>query len=282
MMLLGRLVHSLRGLGLGVNILGNLAWLVVLALTAKALNLVNTLAPAVKNIYVLGPIFTPDLIVIVLILFVIVKISFSEKEPEIIFAEKILFRKVKYGPRSKSLTFGFALSPKIGIINKVRIYDTELILCYMHCRQAETDNKKIIERHRVEEFSTTAKYVETVHRYSFFSEELSYGVLKPISETQGVPNYDRIVLILTGFYGKRPKRFARRHEFKFSDIMFADQTPKVVEYHYQNNQIIEKVNWENFHLVHYAEDIIISRKKELGDLLYKKYVEPDHKPSKND
>ncbi len=278
---LGRLVHSLRGLGLGVNILGNIVVFVVLALIAKALNLVKALAPAVNNIYASGPIFTPDLILIVLILFVIAKISFREKEPEIIFAEKVLFRKVRYGPRSNNLMFGFALSPKIGIRNKVKIYDTELTLCYMHCRQAETD-KKIIERYRVEEFSTTAKYVETVHRYSFFSEELSYGVLKPISEAQGVPNYDRIVLLLTGFYGKRPKRFAQSREFKFSDIMFADQTPKVVEYHYQNNQIIEKVNWENFHLVNYTEDVITSRKLELRDLLSKKYVEPDRKSSKND
>ncbi len=58
---------------------------------------------------------------------------------------------------------------------------------------------KFVERQRVEEFSTTAKYVETVHRYSFFSEDLSYGILKPISEAQGVPNLDRIILILTGF-----------------------------------------------------------------------------------
>lgn len=174
MMPLGRLVHSLRGLGLGVNILGNIAVIIVLALIAKALNLVKALAPGVKNIYASGPIFTPDLIIIFLILFVIAKISFSEKAPEIIFAEKVLFRKVEYGPRSKSLMFGFALSPKIGIRNKVKIYDTELTLCYMHCRQAETD-KKIIERHRVEEFSTTAKYVETVHRYSFFRKNCLMG-----------------------------------------------------------------------------------------------------------
>lgn len=64
--------------------------------------------------------------------------------------------------------------------------------------------------------------------------------------------------------------------------MFADQTPKVVEYHYQNNQIIEKVNWENFRLVNYKEDVIISRKEEIRDLLYKKYVKPDRKSSKND
>jgi hypothetical protein len=268
---------------LGANIIGNLAYTVLGIIILGALNQAKSLAPVIKYLFTASPSFIANLISISLILFVIIKISFNEVEPKIIFAEKIIFRKVQYGQRSKNLISGFALSPKIGIKNKVKIYDTKLTLCYMRCRQAERDNMKHVERRGVEEFSTTANYVETVHRYSFFSEDLSYGLLKPISEAQGAPNLDRIILILTGFYGRKPKPFMRKHEYNFSDIKFADQTPKVVEYHYQNNQIIEKVKWENFHLVDYSEETSLQRIHELKELLREKYVKPaEHKVSKDD
>ena len=275
------LVDNLRQMHLGSSVLGNFVYSILGIIVIGALNQTKSLAPVISYMYTSSPLFIANLISISLILF-IVKISFNEKEPKIIFAQKIIFRKVQHGQRSKDLIYGFALSPKIGIKNKVRIYETRLILCHMHFIQAERDNMKFVERQRVEEFSTTAKYVETVHRYSFFSEDLSYGILKPISEAQGVPNLDRIILILTGFYGRKPKPFMRKHEFQFSDIKFADQTPKVVEYHYQHNQVIEKVNWDNFHLVNYSEEISLQRIQELSRLLNEKYVKPGTSVNKDD
>ena len=275
MISLSNLVSNFRQMGLVKSIIGNFAYYVLGIIILGALNQAKSLAHVIEYIYTASPSFIANLISIILLLFVIIKISINEVEPKIIFAEKIIFRKVKYGQRSKDLISGFALSPKIGIKNKVRIYDTRLTLCHMHYNQAERDNTNYVERRRVEEFSTTARYVETVHRYNFFSEDLSYGLLKPISEAQGAPNLDRIILILTGFYGRKPKPFVRKHEFNFSDIKFADQTPKVIEYHYQRNQIIEKVNWENFHLVNYSEETSLQRIQELRELLNVKYVKPE-------
>ena len=280
--LVGKLVSNFRQMGLGASIIGNFAYTILGIIILGVLNQIKSLAHVIGHIYTASPSFIANLISIILLLFVIIKISINEVEPKIIFAEKIIFRKVKYGQRSKDLLSGFALSPKIGIKNKVRIYNTRLSLCYMHYSQAERDNRNYVERHGVEEFSTTASYVETVHRYSFFSEDLSYGLLKPISEAQGAPNLDRIILILTGFYGRKPKPFMRKHEFNFSDIKFADQTPKVIEYHYQRNQIIEKVNWDNFHLVNYSEETSLQRIQELRKLLNVKYVKPELIVNKDD
>jgi hypothetical protein len=277
------LAHHLKKMGLIGEILGNLTAGFILFILLGALEQVKALAPLVRYLYAPSSLFFTNLITIFLIIFAILKISLNEKEPEVIFAEKIIFRKVKFGSRTQKLTHRFALSPKIGIKNDVEIFDTRMTLCYMHCRQAEGGSRKYIERHGVEEFTTTADYVETVHRYSFFSEDLSYRVLKPISEAQGSPNHDRIIIVLTGFYGKKARKFIRKHEFSFSDIKFADQTPKVVEYQYQKDQLTQKFNWDNFHLVTYlSEGETSQRIEELRQLLNEIYIEPEPEITENE
>ncbi len=277
-MLLPPLIDNLKKMGLPSQILGNLAAGFVLFIGIGALSQLKRLAPLTQYVYAPGPVYFMCLITIALSISIILKISQNEKEPAIIFADKIIFRKVEFGPRTQKLAYRFALSPKIGIKNKIQIYDTKMALCYMRCRQAEAGGEKHIERYGVEEFTTTANYVETVHRFSFFSEELSYGVLKPISEALGAPNHDRIVLVLTGFYGKRPKRFMRKHELSFSNIKFADQTPKVVQYQITNNQLTKNINWDAFHSVNYLSEIETSQRiEELKLLLAEMYVEPESK-----
>jgi hypothetical protein len=270
-------------MGLIGEILGNLLAGFILFMLLRALEQVKGLAPLVKYLYTPTSLFFTNLVIILLIILVILKISLDETEPEVIFAEKIIFRKVKFGSRTQKLTHHFALSPKIGIKNGVEIFDTRMTLCYMHCRQAEGGSGKYIERYSVEEFTTTADYVETVHRYSFFSEDLSYRILRPISEAQGSPNHDRIIIVLTGFYGKKARRFIRKHEFRFSDIKFADQTPKVVEYQSLKDRLTQKFNWDNFHLVTYlSEDETSRRIEELRQLLIEIYIKPEPERTEND
>jgi hypothetical protein len=283
MRLLRALIQYLEKMGLIGNTLGNLIAGSIPLVLLGALDQVKALAPLVSYLYTPKSFLFINLITILLISVVILMISLGETEPEVIFAEKIIFRKVKFGPRTQRITHRFALSPRIGIKNGVEIFDTRMTLCYMRYCQAEGGRRKYIERHGVEEFITTAVYVKTVHRYSFFSEDLSYRVLKPISEAQGSPIHDRIIIILTGFYGKKARKFIRKHEFSFSDIKFADQTPKVVEYQSQKGELTQRINWDNFHLVNYlSEGETSQRIEELRQLLNEIYIEPEPERTENE
>lgn len=283
MRLLRALIQHLKKMELIDNTLANLlAWSIPLILLGT-LDQVKAFAPLVSYLYTPKSLFFINLITIFLTIFVILKISLNETEPDVIFAEKMLFRKVKFGSRTQKITHHFALSPKIGIKNGVEIFDTRKTLCFMHGRQSEGSSRKYIERHGVEEFTTTAAHVETVHRYSFYSENLSYRFLKPIFEAQGSPNHDRIIIILTGFYGRKARKFICKREFNFSDIKFADQTPKVVEYHSQKDQLTQNINWNNFHLVNYlTEGQTNQRIEELRQLLDEIYIEPEPESTEND
>lgn len=170
--------------------------------------------------------------------------SETECKPDIIFSNKIILRKVKFGPRTQDLKRQFALAFRILISNQIELYNSKITLIYMHRKRDK--NSALLQRHGVEEFSTSADYIDTIHRCSFFSDELSYRVLKPISEPRGSSNYDRILIVMTGFYGDTPKSFMYKQEYSFSDIVFADQTPKVVTYDSNDEKVI---NSDNFHIV---------------------------------
>lgn len=246
-------------------------------LFSSILNKIKIWQPFFDSIFSPVSIFFINVITIFLLVFFIIninqKIQAREKEPDLIFARNLIFRKVKFGPRTQAINQRFALSVKVGIRNDIDIFDTKMTLLYMHYRQ-RSDSK--IERHGVEEFVTTVSYVNTVHRYSFYSDELSYRTLKPIAEERGKPNYDRIIVILSGYYGNQLDKFVCKHEYLFSDISFADQTPKISEFTLQENDLIKSVDWSKFHSVNnLSNEEYKQRKIELNQILDEIYIEPD-------
>jgi uncharacterized protein with PQ loop repeat len=75
---------------LGASVMGIFVYSILGIIVIGALNQAKSLAPVISYMYTSSPLFIANLISISLILF-IVKISFNEKEPKIIFAQKIIF-----------------------------------------------------------------------------------------------------------------------------------------------------------------------------------------------
>ena len=172
----------------------------------------------------------------------------EEEKPEIIFSNIIIFRKIKRGKRTLELRESFALSPKIGIKNGVEILNTRMTLFYAIFKQRGDSNTNIV-RDGVEQIISEVNYVEGVHRYSFFSDELPFTILKRIITAIGIPNNDQIIIVLTGSYGKNLKKFYLKHEYRPTDIVIADDSPKVIEYSIRENQRIQTPDWDKIHSI---------------------------------
>lgn len=213
------------------------------------------------------------LIVIALLLAIVYKLYHLEESPEnelepiILFSKIIIFRKIKRGLRSMELVKSFALSPKIGVMHEAEIFDTKLTLYYCIYKQKNGDSGSIL-RDGVEEITSEARYLEGVHRYSFYSDELPFKILERIISVSGKPSNDRIVILLTGSYGKDLKRFRCKHVYSSRDIVIADDTPKVIEYTIQDGQLIQKPDWDRLHLcVELENSEFDARVKELEMLV---------------
>ena len=227
-----------------VSIIGTFATAVILAQYSGFSKLVLSWLQSVKDQVLQNPLLATLLLIttvqlLISILALLIREISNEKEerPEIIFSNKIILRKVKRGKRTLSLERSFALSPKILIKNHVELFDTRMTLFYAIYKQRVDDDINI-DRDGVEEVTSEAYYVVNVHRYSFYSDELPINILKRIVTALGIPNNDRITIILTGLYGKKQRRFYERHEYLLADIVLADDSPKVIEYSIRDYQLM--------------------------------------------
>lgn len=262
--------------GIGI-VIGTFLMSLIFSITSFTLSKLKSLELISDYIFSFQTIFFLNLLSIFLVALTALVLSrrlpIRTVEPNVIFSNKIIFRKVRFGARTQHEGRRFALSIKVLITNNVQIFNTKLSLIYMHYERGD-DHPGTIERHGVEEFTTTVNYVDTVHRYSFFSDELSYRTLKPISEPKGSHNYDRIVVVLTGFHSKHLRPFIQEHQYSFEDIKFADTTPKVVTYKGEERK--KMIDLSKFHEVNYLTNHEVrERKEELQRILEDMYVKPD-------
>lgn len=227
-----------------VSIIGTIASAVIFAQYSGFSKLVLSWLQSVKDQVLQNPLLALLLLVttvqlLISILALLIREISNEKDerPEIIFSNKIILRKVKRGKRTLRLERSFALSPKILIKNHVELFDTRMTLFYAIYKQRVDDDINI-DRDGVEEVTSEAYYVVNVHRYSFYSDELPIKILKRIVTALGIPNNDRITIILTGLYGKKQRRFYERHEYLLADIVLADDSPKVIKYSIRDNQLM--------------------------------------------
>lgn len=172
-------------------------------------------------------------------------------EPEVIFSEKITIRKINNGPRKGD----FALSVKVGIKNhqSVKVFNTKMTFCYIRY----SSKGHAIQRHGIEQFNCLSDYVDIVHRFDFFTQEISFLALKPIVQNRVKSNLDRISIIFSGYYDiHEPTRFVRIKDYSFDEIAFAKQTVKVLEFH---SDFVPEVTWNNFNKIEYLDSDIEQR-----------------------
>lgn len=218
------------------------------------------------------------LTIITLMMVIILRYPRRKEEPEndlvpkILFSDIMIFRKIKRGIRTEDPIKSFALSPKIGVINNVEVLDTRMSLFYCIYKQVNDGNGSIV-RDGVEEVTSDASYIEMVHRYSFYSEKLPFKILERIVSVSGKPSDDRIVIVLTGSYGKDLRKFWCKHVYSSKDIIIADETPKVIEYAIQDGEEIQKPDWAKLHRYIPLDDSALhARVEELKQLVRDRHV----------
>ncbi|MEL6462133.1 MAG: hypothetical protein AAFQ91_28555 [Cyanobacteria bacterium J06621_15] len=222
---INRIIKSFRK-DIVLGAIGSLFATLLLYLVTKFRDNISLLSPVVNYIASELAFF----IIIFLLVFIIVialiinsKLE-NDKQPEIKFGNPITLRRIYHGSRSLDIAKSYALSVRVGVVNKVKLFNTEMTLCFVRFKEKSSSNnidKQSFERHGVEEYYAKAAYVEFLHRFSFYSEEMSYLLLKAILDPKGYSNYDKLIVVFTGFYGKKAdKKFVCQHEYLLSETKF--------------------------------------------------------------
>lgn len=273
---INRIIKSFRK-DIVLGAIGSLLATLLLYLVTKFRDNISLLSPVVNYIASELAFF---IIIFLLIFIIVVALIINsklehDKQPEIKFGDLITLRRIYHGSRSLDIEKSYALSVRVGVINKVKLFNTEMTLCFVRFKEKPSSNfeKQSFERHGVEEYYAKAAYVEFLHRFSFYSEEMTYLLLKAILEPKGYSNYDKLIVVFTGFYGKKAdKKFVCQHEYLLSETKFANQTPKVMEFYQKDARLIPKFNWDNlngfFKLESDKKNEFISGLKEVVDKKY--------------
>ena len=163
---------------------------------------------------------------------------------------------------------------KIGVANYVHIYDVELKLCYACYKRNNDDMHDVsLTRHGVEYFIDSAPYIHGIHRFSYYCNEMTYKPLSQISKLKAQNCPDVIEVILTGWYGKIPRKFFKKTTYSFDEILYSDGSHKSMISILKNGKIQTHIDWNNFDKIKYLDEEEVNKREAiLKNIVNKKRV----------
>lgn len=274
-----------------MNFLQNVVAGMVGNLASVAMTLVISLIPAFISI-IIGTLSKPDRDIFIwmgvpislLLIFILWRVGILQKYPKIRFSKMINIREVKFGERTKKPESKLALSVKVGTKNMVPIHNVTMTLRYLCFESNSKDNVDgALTRHSVEHFHDYADYIEGVHRFSFYCDEMTYKPLSQISIMRGITCSDVVEIVLTGWYGNFPRRFLAKKVYRFKDIKYSDGPAKSMTStrcktrFFKKDKIKTKVDWNKFDAFNseLTEEEISTRHENLKRIVERLYIDPN-------
>jgi hypothetical protein len=170
------------------------------------------------------------------------------RPPRIIFPKKLIMRtRTSEGSQGK-----LTLSVKIANSDRYRAYNVSCQLVYSYFKPEDNTYN------RETNFTRQISYIDRTYRFSFELDGFPSAFLKTYLFKKGV-NYrnDRILVIVSGKFGRLGDIFLVEKEYRFEDIDLAKDTEKLYGYKVSEDGMLEttKINYSNLdRVIPYSED----------------------------